>query len=508
MARQTGLVPAMRYRDVPGTVDWLCKAFGCTPLRYGFDADGRIASAEILFGSSPIAIGPVKGTAFDHLMVQPDRIGGVATQYNYLVVADADAHCAQSKAAGAQIVIPPHDDGRGARLYACKDREGHLWTFGTYDPLDTQAKPNGIPVWVMQAMRQVRLHAAPTALAVSLVLALAGGLMIGYAREAHDALGRAEAARVQSERETKAAIALLGDHEADVAEALQASGNLAARLEAEHALRTRAEAEAARAAVKAHAELEAANRSLAEERGKRDVAQQSADEARKHLENEREGREALAAALEEAEKGLADERQERESSDRQVRALVEALMAERAPRAIELATARTGLLAEDAVAAPSRAHVTTAAAMAVEPWSTYQDPRRLFSFRYPSGRFQSAPASSSHHGPAFVSRDGHAQLVVYGGDNVSGQSIEAYRRQLIAESFSEAKFDYVPVRKTWFVLSGRQGDEMFYLRITFACDGRTLHGWGLTYPMAERNVYDRIVEDIHRSYKYQNGACN
>jgi hypothetical protein len=70
----------MRYRDVPGTVDWLCKAFGCAPLRYGFDADGRIASAEVVFGSSPIAIGPVKGSAFDHLIVQPDRIGGVATQ--------------------------------------------------------------------------------------------------------------------------------------------------------------------------------------------------------------------------------------------------------------------------------------------------------------------------------------------------------------------------------------------------------------------------------------------
>ena len=102
-----------------------------------------------------------------------------------------------------------------------------------------------------------------------------------------------------------------------------------------------------------------------------------------------------------------------------------------------------------------------------------------------------------------MSRDGRAHLLVYSGDNVVGQAIEAYRRQLIAESFSDAKFDYVPVRKSWFVLSGTQGEEMFYLRITFACDRRTLHGWGLRYPVAERKVYDRIVEDIHRSYKHQ-----
>jgi uncharacterized glyoxalase superfamily protein PhnB len=503
MVRQTGLVPAMRYRDVPGTVDWLCNAFGCTPLRYGFDADGRISSAEVLFGSSPIALGPVKGSAFDHLMVQPDRIGGVATQYNYLVVADADAHCARSRAAGAEIVIPPHDDGRGARLYACKDREGHLWTFGTYDPLDTQASRNNIPAWVSHAVRQARGYAAPTALAVSLVLALAGGLMIGYAREAHYALGKAEAARVQSERETKAAIAMLGDHEADVAEALQVSGDLAARLEAEHTLRTRAEVDAARAAAKAQSDLEAANRSLSEERSQREQAELAGQDARKELDDGRRDRDALAAALQEAEKALADERQDRESSDRQVRALSAALAAERSPvRSIELATVRSGLPGE------MTSRVTTAASASVpQLWETYQDPKAAFSFKYPSEIFQPSAESPSQQGPAFVSRDGRAHLVVYGGDNVSGQSIEAYRRQLIAESFSEAKFDYVPLRKTWFVLSGREGDEMFYLRITFTCDGRTLHGWGLRYPMAERNVYDRIVEDIHRSYKYRNGAC-
>jgi uncharacterized glyoxalase superfamily protein PhnB len=495
----------MRYRDVLGTVEWLCNAFGCSPLRYGFDADGRITSAEVLFGSSPIAIGPVKGSAFDHLMVQPDRIGGVATQYNYLVVSDADAHCARSRAAGAEIVIPPHDDGRSGRLYACKDREGHLWTFGTYDPLDMQASRNSIPAWVSWAVRQVRLHAAPTALAMGLVLALAGGLMIGYAREAHQALGKAEAARVQSERETKAAIALLGDHEADVAEALQVSGDLAARLEAEHTLRARAEADAARVAAKAQSELEAANRTLTEERSKREQAELAGQDARKELDDGRRDRDALAAALQEAEKTLADERQDRESSDRQVRALASALAAERSPTsAIELAAPRSGLPGETT----PRGNVTTVASTSVpQLWETYQDPKAAFSFKYPSGIFQPGPDSPSHDRPAFVSRDGRAQLVVYGGDNVSGQSIEAYRRQLIAESFSDAKFDYVPVRKTWFVLSGREGDEMFYLRITFACDGRTLHGWGLRYPAAERKVYDRIVEDIHRSYKHRNGAC-
>ena len=116
MARQTGLVPAMRYRDVPGTVDWLCKAFGCTPLRYGFGCRRQDCVCRIVIRVEPVAIGPVKGSAFDHLMVQPDHIGGVVTQCSYLIVADADAHCARAKAAGADIVLPPDDDGHGARF--------------------------------------------------------------------------------------------------------------------------------------------------------------------------------------------------------------------------------------------------------------------------------------------------------------------------------------------------------------------------------------------------------
>lgn len=44
------------------------------------------------------------------------------------------AHCARAKAAGAPIVREPVTQNYGGRDYTCKDSEGHLWTFGTYDP--------------------------------------------------------------------------------------------------------------------------------------------------------------------------------------------------------------------------------------------------------------------------------------------------------------------------------------------------------------------------------------
>jgi uncharacterized glyoxalase superfamily protein PhnB len=41
---------------------------------------------------------------------------------------------ARAKAAGAEIVMEIEDQDYGGRLYSCRDPEGHLWNFGTYDP--------------------------------------------------------------------------------------------------------------------------------------------------------------------------------------------------------------------------------------------------------------------------------------------------------------------------------------------------------------------------------------
>ncbi len=41
----------------------------------------------------------------------------------------------KAKAAGAQIVREPVTQDYGGRDYTCEDPEGHIWSFGTYDPM-------------------------------------------------------------------------------------------------------------------------------------------------------------------------------------------------------------------------------------------------------------------------------------------------------------------------------------------------------------------------------------
>jgi len=128
------LVTAMRYRDVAAAIEWLTATFGLEIQHVALDGDGSIAAAHLSAGTSLIILLPVEGTELDQLMAQPDEIGGAETQSCYLVVEDADLHYAKAKAAGAEFVLDFRQDANGDRGFSCRDPEGHIWSFGTYDP--------------------------------------------------------------------------------------------------------------------------------------------------------------------------------------------------------------------------------------------------------------------------------------------------------------------------------------------------------------------------------------
>jgi uncharacterized glyoxalase superfamily protein PhnB len=98
--------------------------------------DGTIAHAQLRFGNGMIMLGSAAAqeTEFGRLMKQPDEIGGAETQSPYVVVDDADAVYTRARAAGARIALEIKDEDYGGRGFSCYDLEGHLWSFGTYDP--------------------------------------------------------------------------------------------------------------------------------------------------------------------------------------------------------------------------------------------------------------------------------------------------------------------------------------------------------------------------------------
>jgi uncharacterized glyoxalase superfamily protein PhnB len=128
------IVPCLRYRDAPAAIDWLCQVLGFERHLVVPHSDGTIAHAQLSFGAGMIMLGSCVDSDFGRLMKQPDEIAGCETQTPYLIVADADEVYRRAKAAGAEIVMEIRDEDYGGRGFSCRDREGHLWNVGTYDP--------------------------------------------------------------------------------------------------------------------------------------------------------------------------------------------------------------------------------------------------------------------------------------------------------------------------------------------------------------------------------------
>ncbi len=128
------IIPTLRYQDAPAAIEWLCRAFGFERHLVVPGDNGTIAHAQLTFGNGMIMVGSQRDDEFGRLQRTPAQVGGIGTESPYIIVPDADAHHARAAAAGAKVVIALRDEDYGGRLYSCRDPEGHLWNFGTYDP--------------------------------------------------------------------------------------------------------------------------------------------------------------------------------------------------------------------------------------------------------------------------------------------------------------------------------------------------------------------------------------
>ena len=121
------IFPCFRYDDAPSAIDWLNRAFGFEKQFVVPGENNTVAHAQLRLGAGLIMMGSGG---------RPDPANPWATERcgTYVAVADIDAHYARAQAAGAKIERPLADTEYGSREYSARDCDGHLWSFGTYDP--------------------------------------------------------------------------------------------------------------------------------------------------------------------------------------------------------------------------------------------------------------------------------------------------------------------------------------------------------------------------------------
>ena len=133
------IIPATRYRDCEEALDFLTEVLGLHPHAVFRDDDGKIVHVQMSLGAGMMMFGPdpdpdqAEGDAFGKLLVHPADIDGRETTTIYVVVDDVEAR--HERVAGkADVIMPLAEQDYGGKSFSVADPEGHIWTFGDYDP--------------------------------------------------------------------------------------------------------------------------------------------------------------------------------------------------------------------------------------------------------------------------------------------------------------------------------------------------------------------------------------
>ncbi len=130
-----GAIPNLIYSDANAAVSFLKKAFRFKEHGVYKDNKGNIFHAQLVLGKALIMINPFNpDTAFGKMLNLPKNLNGHNTQTSYFIIEHVDEHYKNSKANGAEIVMEIKDEDYGGRGYSCKDPEGNIWSFGSYNP--------------------------------------------------------------------------------------------------------------------------------------------------------------------------------------------------------------------------------------------------------------------------------------------------------------------------------------------------------------------------------------
>jgi hypothetical protein len=126
-------------------------------------------------------------------------------------------------------------------------------------------------------------------------------------------------------------------------------------------------------------------------------------------------------------------------------------------------------------------------------YKTYTNARYNYSISYPSNLLVPQGEADNGDGQAFRSRDGSAEMRVYGSQNMGGGLEEAY-----AEAQAGKNVTYKTFTRNWFVVSGYNNGKIFYQKTMFK--DNVLKTFTIEYDEAQKSTYNAVTTRIARSF--------
>lgn len=142
---------------------------------------------------------------------------------------------------------------------------------------------------------------------------------------------------------------------------------------------------------------------------------------------------------------------------------------------------------------------------AKERWIEQRDPQFGYNYSYPEALFASVAGDGKPGFHYLAANASDAKFLVGAWDNRDGATPEHFKRWMIENAGGYEEITYQPRGRSWFVLSGYRGDQIYYEKVMFSCGERIVNILAIAYPVAERVQFDPVVERMED--RFSTGEC-
>jgi hypothetical protein len=130
---------------------------------------------------------------------------------------------------------------------------------------------------------------------------------------------------------------------------------------------------------------------------------------------------------------------------------------------------------------------------------TYHNSDFNYSIDYPANVLFPVPGSESVTGQRFSSKDGQSELSVVGIFNRPGETAEESYNATLADYSGKGRIvTYKVLRQDWHVISGFDGDRVFYEKTIF--NSGLIKLFRFEWPESQRSIYEQITTRISKSF--------
>ena len=128
------IIPTLRYQDPNTAAQWLCDILGFEKHLVHPEDGARIIHAQLTRGDDMIMLGGTRDDEFDRHVILASSIENKSSQSPYIIVDDVKSLYEHCKKNDVEIAYEFRKEEYGGESFSCKDPEGNLWNFGSYNP--------------------------------------------------------------------------------------------------------------------------------------------------------------------------------------------------------------------------------------------------------------------------------------------------------------------------------------------------------------------------------------